>query len=74
MEVVLTDLLEDWGVLNKNLLTLDEAACKALLKREQKGKNRLSFVIRIHGRYNVLRNERERWELTMSASPHKDAK
>lgn len=70
----MTDLLQDWAVLNKNILELDEQACKALLKREQKGKNRLSFVLRIHGRYNILRNERERWELTMAANTRKEKK
>lgn len=45
------------------MATTDEKEVAALLKREQKGRNRMSFVRRIHSRLNWLRAEREREQL-----------
>lgn len=61
------DLLVDWGTLNKHIQTLTEKECAALLEREKNGDNRLSFVLRIYGRLNKLRNKRERKELAARA-------
>jgi hypothetical protein len=55
-----TDVLDSWTHLNAYLLKADEQACVELLKREQTGKNRVRFVLRIHSRYNRMRAHRER--------------
>ena len=56
--------LQNWKALNEFLRKADEAACKAVLEAERNSaKPRLAFLMRLHGRYNVLRAERERAEL-----------
>lgn len=41
----------------------DEKFLAALLAKENKGKRRTQFLLRIHSRYNVMRLKRERMEL-----------
>lgn len=57
------ELLENWSVLNKGLHKLNEEDLIKLLQAEKKGKRRVQFMIRIYGRFNRLRTERERSEL-----------
>jgi hypothetical protein len=55
--------LSNWKSLNDFLRNATEQDCIDLLRQERKGKARVQFLIRIHGRFNVLRAERERGEL-----------
>lgn len=52
--------LETWSALNDALRTAGEKACERLLVHEAKGKNRPTFLLRIHSRLNRVRRERER--------------
>lgn len=40
-----------------------EADAKTMLKKEMRGKRRVQHMLRIHGRLNKLRQEREREEI-----------
>lgn len=55
--------LGSWLALNKFLRTAKETQCNILLEFERKGKRRINYMLRIYGRYNVLRSDRERREL-----------
>lgn len=55
--------LDNWDVLNKNVMDLDEPTLKKLLKQEMKENKRTQFLLRLYGRYNILRTERERKEV-----------
>ena len=55
--------LSSWVVMNEALKTIDEKECWKLLEQEKKGQQRAQFMLRIHGRANKLRAERERREL-----------
>ncbi len=55
--------LDTWLTLNEYLQSADEEQCKSLLKQEAKGKNRPTFLRRIHSRMNKVRADRERKEL-----------
>ena len=59
--------LLNWATLNEDLHYLTEVECWALLKAEQKGKKRLQFLLRIYGRANRMRTQRERNELLTPA-------
>lgn len=59
----LSELLENWTVLNENLAGLHEHELKQLLEMERTGKKRVQMLIRIHGRFNKVRAQREREEL-----------
>ena len=63
MTTIYKDLLKDWNVLNKYVQELTEDELKILLDKEKKGLRRVSFMIRIYGRYNKLRTQRERENL-----------
>lgn len=52
-----------WVALNEALSTADEALCWRLLEEEKKGRNRPSFMKRIHSRLNKVRADRESKEL-----------
>lgn len=56
-------LLANWADLNAKLSELDEQQCWALLALEKGGKDRIQFKLRIYGRANKLRTQRERQEL-----------
>lgn len=45
---------------NESLMGLNQAQCKRLLELEQKGHARLSYMLRIAARHNVLRCQHER--------------
>lgn len=59
----LSGLLVDWVSLNAGLGTLSEAELGELLHLEQTGKNRPTYVRRIHTRLSRVRTVRERKEL-----------
>lgn len=52
-----------WIELNSVLKDADEAAAKALLASEKKGKRRLQYMLRIHSRLNAVRAHTEREEI-----------
>lgn len=55
--------LSSWVAMNEALKTLEEKECWKLLQKEKDGRKRAQFMLRIHGRANKLRAERERREL-----------
>jgi hypothetical protein len=57
-------LLKSWEALNTGLKDLKEDEVRELLAIEKAGRARHSFLIRIYGRLNTLRTERERKQLT----------
>lgn len=57
------DYLENWVVLNKHVQKLDEDTLRKLIDKEKKGHNRPQFLVRLHGRYNRLRAQREKKEI-----------
>lgn len=59
----LAAMLESWVSLNDTLSALTEAELAALFVLERGGKNRASFVRRIHARLSRVRTNRERQEL-----------
>jgi hypothetical protein len=52
-----------WINLNAVLTSATETECQTLLKAEQRGKGRPTFLRRIHSRLNKVRAGRERQEL-----------
>lgn len=59
-----TEILKSWDNLNTYLRDASVSDCERLLKSEANGKNRLSFLRRVHSRLNKVRadNEREKLE------------
>lgn len=55
--------LSNWVAMNAALKELSEEKCWKLLQEEKNGQKRAQFMLRIHGRANKLRAERERREL-----------
>ena len=55
--------LDTWRALNDKLRGADEKTCRDLLRKEQAGKKRPRFILRIHSRLNKARADRERKEL-----------
>ena len=58
-----SSLLQSWTELSSAFQELTEDECAALLDSELKGKRRIQIVLRLHGRLNKLRIQRERGEL-----------
>jgi hypothetical protein len=56
-------VLFTWVALNESLGAADEELCWKLLDEEKKGRNRPSFIKRVHSRLNKVRADRERKEL-----------
>ena len=54
---------DTWRALNDLLRGADEKTCRKLLKKEQDGRRRTRFILRIHSRLNKARADRERLEL-----------
>ena len=52
--------LLSWPALNTKLREATEQQCYRLLQLEAQGRRRPQFMLRIYGRYNRLRGERER--------------
>jgi len=62
--------LRSWATLQPHITTIDsEDEAKWLMHAEQAGKNRIRILERIHSRYNKLRLERERRELSKGILP-----
>lgn len=52
-----------WAETVRLLKKADEKTCWKMLKEEREGANRPMFLLRIYGKANRLRTERERKEL-----------
>jgi hypothetical protein len=52
-----------WVELNKLLMRMQEKDLLHMLEDEMEGKNRKTYILRIHKRYNILRAKRERREM-----------
>lgn len=61
-------ILEKWKTLNEGLADLTEDQVWQLLNLERTGQKRLQFLLRLYGRFNILRTDRERKELMALAS------
>ncbi len=61
------DALTNWSSLNKFLVMATEEEANRLLQRERAQFARLQFLLRIYGKYNRLRTQRERTELAGEA-------
>lgn len=57
------DMTDSWLHLNAKLKDANESSCLELLQLEKTYKKRPHFLLRIYGRFNKLRSERERREL-----------
>lgn len=60
-------ILKNWATLNAVLQDLSEKECEELLTNERNGQRRLQFLLRLYGRYNKLRSQRERNTLIKAA-------
>jgi hypothetical protein len=70
-----TEILSSWVYLNNTLRKATEDEAKSLLDAEKSGRKRATVLLRIYGRYNQLRGERERRELlTSEHAPKKGGK
>jgi len=58
------EALSSWRSLRLALRGATEDEAAELLRIEKENSNRPTFVARIYGRYNTLRNERERRQFT----------
>lgn len=68
-EGMLSDL-NSWATLQGLLVKLvDEDTVQFLMKAERQGKNRIRIIDRLYSRYNVLRRERERRDLSSGILP-----
>jgi hypothetical protein len=63
MFMACSQALKNWEELQIALREMTEEQCWKLLKQETNGKDRLQYKMRIYGRANTLRCERERREL-----------
>lgn len=62
--------LRSWATLQPHITTIDsENEARWLMLAEQAGKNRIRILERLHSRYNKLRLERERRELSKGILP-----
>lgn len=59
----------NWRELNAQLNQMTEAEVKALLDAEMAGRQRVTFVERLHQRYCALRATRERAEMMALLAP-----
>lgn len=55
--------IENWVVLNSKLMTYTEDELRMLIDYETDNDRRPTFIVRLHQRYCILRNTRERVEL-----------
>jgi len=58
-----SEILKDWRSMTSQLHTLREDQVLSLLEIEKQGAQRVSFLERLHQRYNALRVKRERKEM-----------
>jgi hypothetical protein len=62
-QMIMDALLNDYGILNRELSNLREDQLFKLIEREIETRKRKSFVERIHQRYAKLKTARERAEI-----------
>ena len=55
--------LATWVNLNTAIMRMGEADCVQLIDAEKVGRNRKTFILRLHSRLNKVRAARERVEL-----------
>jgi hypothetical protein len=55
--------LVNWRALSRDLPKLGEEELSQLLTYEKENKRRINFMLKIYGRYNKVREQRERNEL-----------
>lgn len=60
-------LLKNWNTLNNALMDLKETDVARLLAHETENSRRVTFLLRLHARLNVLRRTRERVRLVHKA-------
>ena len=58
----------NWRTLNARLGSLREDELEGMIREELKGERRPTLLIRMHQRFTVLRNLRERREILMAAA------
>jgi hypothetical protein len=63
----------NWRQLNARLSSLREDELEQMIQDELKGERRPTLLIRMHQRFTVLRNLRERREILMAATLEADA-
>lgn len=56
-------ILDNWQLLNDKIKELSEEEVKQLLTIERNGQRRTQWMLRLFGRYNILRTVRERKEM-----------
>lgn len=61
------DLLKDWALLNKQVMTMSESQVAKLLEVEKKERARLRVMLRLYHRLSKLRGIREKAELAQVA-------
>lgn len=64
------DILKNWITLLKHIEALSEKSCLELLEKEKAGQKRVAFLLRIYGRMNKQRTQRERAALRKLANEH----
>lgn len=57
------DILLNWRSLNANVAKLDEKTAERLLTNEIKHRRRKQFILRLIGRWQMMRDRREREEI-----------
>ena len=57
------EILKSWDNLNTYLRNASVSDCERLLKSEMSGKNRFTFLRRVHSRLNKVRADNERVQL-----------
>ncbi len=62
-QMIMDALLDDYGLLNRELSGLREDQLMKLIEHEIENRKRKSFIERIHQRYGKLKIARERAEL-----------
>ena len=63
----LEDILNNWTLLNKQLMALSEQQVHQLLEAERGGRGRVRVMLRVYNRYSKLRSQREKLELARGA-------
>ncbi len=58
-----SEVLLNWKSLNANVAKLDEKTAERLLQTEIKNRRRKQFVLRLIGRWQMMRDRREREEI-----------
>ena len=68
-----SEVLLNWRSLNANVAKLDEKTAERLIQIEIKNRRRKQFVLRLIGRWQMMRDRRERDEIMKEVLSGKDA-